>query len=167
MFSLLLPPVLLPDTDLDGLPVGVMCTLFLDDEAGVAVRTRDGVNGSGGKMGKFPLLLLLPLEVFKLVLDMLSEHVDSGTGTLKLEERDWRPPFPPPLQPLIKLIPGDFGSGVREIDTPEIYSVGDFGIPVSDSYSLELSVSKGYVLHFASGLLQILIRRLEEVLQLR
>lgn len=49
-------------------------------------------------------------------------------GTVRLDDRDCRP--------------GDFGSGVLEIDTPDMKSVGDFGIPVSDSYSLELSVSR-------------------------
>jgi hypothetical protein len=38
-------------------------------------------------------------------------------------------------------IAGDLGSGVRLIETPLINSVGDFGMPVSDSYSFELSVS--------------------------
>jgi len=54
-------------------------------------------------------------------------------GTVRLEDRDWRPPTTDRA--------GERGSGVRLIDTPEMNSVGDFGIPVSDSYSLELSVS--------------------------
>jgi hypothetical protein len=33
------------------------------------------------------------------------------------------------------------GSGVRLMDTPEMKSVGERGMPVSDSYSFELSVS--------------------------
>lgn len=41
----------------------------------------------------------------------------------------------------VVIIAGDLGSGVRLIETPLINNVGDFGIPVSDSYSFELSVS--------------------------
>lgn len=44
------------------------------------------------------------------------------------------------------------------MDTPEIKSVGDFGIPVSLSYSLELSVSKAIFW----GLWQILILKWDE-----
>lgn len=51
------------------------------------------------------------------------------------------------------------------METPEMNSVGDLGMPVSDSYSFELSVSKGLTLHLVSGLLHIFIRRFEEVLQ--
>lgn len=32
---------------------------------------------------------------------------------------------------------GERGSGERQMDTPLMYSVGEFGIPVSDSYSLD------------------------------
>lgn len=124
MFSLLLLD------DFDGLPLGVLCTLFLD-VTGVVDRTKDGVKGSGGN-GALPIVF-----AFKLVLEIFNEHVDRGIGTLKLDERDCRPLL------VIKLIPGDFGSGVRDMDTPEINNVGDFGIPVSDSYSFELSVSNG------------------------
>jgi hypothetical protein len=54
-------------------------------------------------------------------------------GTVRLEERDWRPAR--------AATAGDMGSGVRLMDTPEMKSVGERGMPVSDSYSFELSVS--------------------------
>lgn len=105
--------------------------------------TSDGVKGSGGR----------DVQLFRLVVEMLSEHELSGRGTLRLEERDVRPAF------WIIAKPGDLGSGVRDIDTPDMNSVGDLGIPVSLSYSLELSVSKGWSVFDLRGLLQILIRR--------
>lgn len=72
MFSLLLLD------DVTGLPFE---ELFLE-VAGVVERISDGVNGSGGNG------VLLSAFVFKLVLEILNEHVDNGSGTLKLEERD-------------------------------------------------------------------------------
>ena len=36
---------------------------------------------------------------------------------------------------------GERGSGERQMETPLMYSVGELGIPVSDSYSLELCPS--------------------------
>lgn len=94
--------------------------------------------------------------LFRLLLEMLREQAVRGTGTLRLDDLDCLP-----LE--IKVIPGDFGSGVREIETPEMKSVGDLGMPVSDSYSFELSVSKVCVLeHLLSGHLQIFMRRLED-----
>lgn len=70
----------------------------------------------------------------------LGERLGSGetefappVGTVRLEERDWRPAS--------AATAGDIGSGVRLIDTPEMKSVGERGMPVSDSYSFELSVS--------------------------
>lgn len=54
-------------------------------------------------------------------------------GTVRLEERDCRPAR--------AATAGDIGSGVRLIDTPEMKRVGERGMPVSDSYSFELSVS--------------------------
>jgi hypothetical protein len=97
--------------------------IFERELAGVVERTKDGVNGSGGRV------------LLRLVLEMFKEHEVRGTGTLKLDDLDCLPPD-------IKIIPGDFGSGVREIDTPDMNNVGDFGMPVSDSYSFELSVSR-------------------------
>lgn len=63
-------------------------------------------------------------------------------GTLRLEERDCRPAADEEEAKAWRPRPGDLGSGVREMETPEMKRVGDFGMPVSDSYSLELSVSK-------------------------
>lgn len=84
---------------------------------------------------------------------MLCEHELRGNGTLKLDDRDVLPPF------WIIAKPGDLGSGVRDMETPDMNRVGDFGIPVSLSYSLELSVSRGWSVFDFRGLLQILIRR--------
>lgn len=117
--------------------------LFDFEVAGVVDRTSEGVNGSGGR----------EVELFRLVVEMLSEHELNGRGTLKLEERDVLPPF------WMIAKPGDLGSGVRDIETPDMNNVGDFGIPVSLSYSLELSVSRGWSVFDLRGLLQILIRR--------
>jgi hypothetical protein len=74
-------------------------------------------------------------------------ELEGGTGTVRLDERDCLPPVKAATA-------GDLGSGVRLIETPDINNVGDFGIPVSDSYSLELSVSN-------LGDLQIRIRNEE------
>jgi hypothetical protein len=64
-----------------------------------------------------------------------------GVGTVRLDERDCRPTQLFVVVPDVVTIAGDLGSGVRLIETPLINNVGDFGIPVSDSYSFELSVS--------------------------
>lgn len=125
----------------EGLLAGVWILDF--EVVGVVDLISEGVNGSGGT----------EVELSRLVVEMLSEHELNGRGTLRLEERDVRPPF----WTIAK--PGDFGSGVRDIDTPDMNSVGDLGIPVSLSYSLELSVSRGWSVFFLRGLLQILIRR--------
>lgn len=129
--------------DLEGLLLGV-CKLDLE-VTGVVDRTREGVKGSAGR----------ELELLRLVLEMLREHEFRGTGTLRLEDRDCLPFW-------MRLIPGDLGSGVRDMETPEMNSVGDLGIPVSLSYSLELSVSRGWPLLHLVGLLQIFILKLEE-----
>lgn len=54
---------------------------FDPEVAGVVDRTSDGVNGSGGS----------ELELFRLVVEILSEHELKGRGTLRLEEREVRP----------------------------------------------------------------------------
>lgn len=117
--------------------------MFDLDVAGVVDLTSEGVNGSGGK----------EFELFRLEVEMLSEHELRGSGTLKLEDLDALPPF------WMRIRPGDFGSGVRDIDTPDMNNVGDFGMPVSLSYSLELSVSKGWSVFVLNVLLQIFIRK--------
>lgn len=127
---------------LEGLLIGVW--IFDFEVAGVVDLISEGVKGSGGT----------EVELSKLVVEMLSEHELNGSGTLRLEERDVLPPF------WTIANPGDLGSGVRDIDTPDMNSVGDLGIPVSLSYSLELSVSRGWPVFVLRGLLQILIRRL-------
>lgn len=57
--------------------------MFDPEVAGVVDRTKEGVNGSGGS----------ELELFRLLVEMLSEQELRGNGTLRLEERDVRPPF--------------------------------------------------------------------------